>query len=73
MVVSGSGAIVQVGPAICRVAQAERGVRNCHLKVHSEMAEAAPATRAGLDIGLFGFQRGHGVTVGSLDQSGLPV
>ena len=51
MVVSGTGAIVRVGPPVCRVPQAERGARNFHLKVHSEMAEATPTTRAGLDIG----------------------
>ncbi len=51
MLVPGSGALVQVGPPACRVPQAERGARNFHLNVHSEIAGAAPTTRAGLDIG----------------------
>ena len=49
----GNGKVVQVGPPACRVPQAERGARNFHLNVHSEFAEAAPVTKAGLEIGFY--------------------
>lgn len=47
----GNGNVVNIGPPVCRVPQAERGARNFHLKVHSVMAGAAPVTQAGLQIG----------------------
>jgi hypothetical protein len=49
----GNGKVVQIGPPVCRVPQAERGARNFHLKVHSVMAGAAPVTKAGLEIGFY--------------------
>ena len=49
----GNGQVVQIGPPVCRVPQADRGARNFHLKVHSVRAGAAPVTTAGLDIGFW--------------------
>ena len=49
----GNGNVVQIGPPVCRVPQAERGARNFHLKVHSEREGAAPVTKAGLQIGFW--------------------
>lgn len=49
----GNGQVVQIGPPVCRVPQAERGARNFHLKVHSVIVGAAPVTKAGLQIGFW--------------------
>jgi hypothetical protein len=49
----GNGSVVQIGPPVCRVPQADRGARNFHIRVHSVMAGAAPTTTAGLEIGFW--------------------
>ena len=55
----GNGNVVQIGPPVCRVEQAERGARNFHLRVHSfgpggdtPVAPVDPE-RAGLQIGFW--------------------
>lgn len=61
MVVPGSGALVQVGPSACGVPQAERGARNLHLNVHSEVAGAPPIARGGWTSGSrWAFQAARG-------------